>query len=75
MSARRRTGALTGDLSLTMPDGTELTAHTDVQLAWAWAEAEHGPEKWAAMTYGEQCRDVGDALAELRRAADDTKGD
>lgn len=64
--------ALIGELSITASDGTVLTAQTDVALAWQWAELEvtASPDygDWEALSYGERCAHVGEALRELRRA-------
>lgn len=54
--------------SIRTADGTVLTSSTDLGLAWAWAEHESG-DAWSGLLYSEQCRQVADALAELRRAA------
>ena len=65
------TQAIIGELSIETSDGTTLTAGSDLQLAWLWAEKEHEtrqPGSWAAMSYGSKCASVADALAELRRA-------
>lgn len=62
-------GALIGNLSITMADGTELRDRTDVGLAGKWAEHVHGAEKWSAMTFGERSRETAEALRELRRSA------
>lgn len=59
----------TGQLSITLPDGTELYARTDVVLARKWAEHECGPAAWAALPYPQQIVETTAALAELRRAA------
>lgn len=56
-----------GELTITTDDGTDLTAPSDLQLAWKWAEYEHGSE-WAGMRYTERCASVSLALQELRRA-------
>lgn len=61
--------ALVGDLSITAADGTVLTDRTDVGLARQWAAHEYGPAEWDAMTWIEQNREVGAALAGLRTAA------
>jgi hypothetical protein len=57
-----------GDLSLTTADGTILTADTDLRLAEKWAEHEHGPAGWAALTQPEQWATTADALDALRKA-------
>lgn len=66
------TAPIIGDLSITASTGAELTAGTDLQLAWKWAEVEvganFGPDAWAAMRKRDQYIHVADALAELRRA-------
>ena len=62
------TQSLIGDLSITMEDGTVLTARTDVALAEKWAAFVYG-ERWSTMTFGERTRETSDALRELRRAA------
>lgn len=62
-----KTEPIIGDLSIVTEDGTELTASSDLQLAWKWAEHEHG-DYWQHMSYGRQCSDVADALAALREA-------
>lgn len=61
-----------GDLSLTVEDGTTLTARTDVALAEQWARHTLG-EAWDSLTYGEQVRHTSEALAELRRAHNQTE--
>lgn len=55
---------------LTTKDGTVLTSATDLGLAWAWAEHEHGPEAWAALSYRQQCQEAGAALDGLRSASE-----
>lgn len=60
--------AIIGDLSITLGDGTTLTATTDVGLARAWAEHEHGTELWRALRLGEQAREIAAALEALRSA-------
>lgn len=60
--------AIVGDLSLTLADGTTLTDSTDVGLARQWAEHEHGPAAWAALTLGQQSTETAAALASLRQA-------
>lgn len=62
--------AHTGDLSLTLADGTELHDRTDVGLARQWAEHEHGPEAWAALSFTGQSIETAAALDGLRRALD-----
>lgn len=62
-----RVGPILGELSLTVEDGTVLTARTDVALATQWAEHTLGTG-WDSLTYGQQMAHVSDALAELRRA-------
>ena len=57
--------------SITTTDGTTLTAPDDVNLAWAWAEYASG-DRWARLSYGQQCHLAADALAELRAAVDRT---
>lgn len=57
-----------GDLFLTTADGTTLTADTDVRLAEKWAEHEHGPDGWAALTQAEKWATTADALDALRKA-------
>lgn len=53
---------------LTTEDGTVLTSATDLGLAWEWAEHAHGPEAWAALSYGQQCQEAAAALDGLRAA-------
>ena len=60
--------AIIGALSLTLADGTELTASTDVGLAREWCRAEYGTE-WDGLTFGQQCSEIAEALAALRSAA------
>ena len=62
--------AITGDLSITLGDGTVLTDSTDLGLAWKWAEAMHG-EDWATMPYGTRVAEAGEALTALREAYED----
>ncbi|QAY64987.1 hypothetical protein ET495_17350 (plasmid) [Xylanimonas allomyrinae] len=61
--------ALTGDLSLTLPDGTTLTGSTDLGLARQWAEHEHGAAAWAALTWTARNVETAAALAAVRAAA------
>lgn len=61
--------ALTGELSLDS-EGTVLTATTDLQLAWKWAEHVIG-ERWAQLSCGQCCVHVADALSALRAAVDE----
>lgn len=65
--------ALTGELSIDC-DGAVLTASTDLQLAWKWAEHATGAE-WAQLSYGRRCAHVADALAALRAAAAEDERD
>lgn len=60
----------TGELSITLADGTELHDRTDVGLARQWAEHEHGPEAWAALSFTAQSVETAAALDGLRRALD-----
>lgn len=60
--------AITGELSLTLADGTTITDRTDVGLARQWAEHEHGPEAWAALSFTQQSIETAAALDALRRA-------
>ena len=60
--------AITGDLSITLGEGVVLTARTDVALAALWAEHEHGPEAWAALTLGQRSVETAAALDSLRAA-------
>ncbi|PWJ23012.1 hypothetical protein ATK17_3903 [Branchiibius hedensis] len=62
-----RPAPIVGDLSLTTEDGATLSARTDVGLAEAWVRHTLG-RQWDQLTYGEQTRQVSEALAELRRA-------
>ena len=62
--------AIVGDLSITVGEGTVLTGRTDVALAAQWAEFEHGPEAWAALTFGQRTAETAAALAALRAAAE-----
>lgn len=59
--------AVTGDLTMTLPDGTVLTDQTDVGLARQWAEHEHGPA-WVNLSFADRTAETASALAELRRA-------
>lgn len=61
-----KTSPILGELSLTVEDGTTLTASTDVALAEQWARHTLG-EAWDGLTYSEQVGHVSEALAELRR--------
>lgn len=65
--------ALTSGLSIDC-GGAVLTAVTDQQLAWKWAEHATGVE-WAQLSYGQRCAHVGDALAALRAAAAEDEGE
>lgn len=66
---QNRPGApIIGELSLTTADGTVLTADTDLRLAEKWAEHEHGPTAWAALTPVEKRATTADALDALRKA-------
>lgn len=60
--------AIIGNVSIYTTDGTTLTGSSDLDLAWQWAEYEHGPEAWQAMSYPAKVVTVRDALLELRRA-------
>ena len=64
--------AITGDLTITTSDGTELHDVTDLGLAWKWAEHEVNAAAdlpaWDVVPYGEQCGHVAAALTELRTA-------
>lgn len=62
-----RVGPIVGDLSLTVEDGSTLTASTDVALAEQWAKHTLA-EQWETLSYAEQVRHVSEALAVLRRA-------
>lgn len=62
--------AIIGELSIEMSDGTVLTDRTDIGLAGQWAAHEYGPEKWAALTFGEKSRATAEALFALREAAE-----
>lgn len=55
-TSRRRPPAVTGALSMTLDDGSTLTARTDVRLAEQWAEHQHGPVARAALTFGQRTR-------------------
>jgi hypothetical protein len=59
-------------VSITTEDGTELEANSDVNLARMWAEHEvnvrNGAGGWEALSFGQRCEHVSDALGELRRA-------
>ena len=72
-TSTRRPPAMTGALSMTLEDGTVLTARTDVRLAEQWAEHQHGPTAWAALTFGDRIREVSAALTALRAAAADSE--
>lgn len=60
--------AITGELSIKASDGAVLTDVTDLGLAWQWAEHEHGPEAWSALTVQQRNAEVAEALAALREA-------
>jgi hypothetical protein len=64
--------ALIGEMSIVASDGTELTASSDLGLAWKWApievDAHLGAGTWFRLPYAAQVRQVADALTELRRA-------
>lgn len=62
-----KTSPILGELSLTVEDGSTLTARTDVALAEQWARHTLGTG-WDSLTYAEQVRHTSEALAELRRA-------
>jgi len=59
--------AIIGNLSIEVERGTVLTAPSDLQLAWKWAEHVHGAD-WEHMTHGTKCNSVAQALASLREA-------
>ncbi len=46
-----------GPCSISTEDRTELSAPSDVRLAWEWAAHEHG-DAWAALSYGERCSEA-----------------
>lgn len=60
---------LTGDLTITLADGTQLTDSTDLGLAWRWAEHEYGTQGWADMKFSDKTQAAADALAAIRAAA------
>jgi hypothetical protein len=66
-------GPIVGDLSLTVEDGTTLTASADVALAEQWASYALA-EQWETLSDGEQVRHVSEELAVLRRAYYQSEG-
>lgn len=60
--------AIFGDLSITVDDGTTLTAGSDIALARKWAEHDSGPVAWSAMSRSQQWATIADALGKLRDA-------
>lgn len=67
-----QTSPIVGELSLTVEDGTTLTAGTDVALAEQWARHALA-EAWDGLTFAQQVRHTSDALAELRRTYHQTE--
>lgn len=63
------TTSVTGNLSITLGDGTELRDTTDVGLARQWVRHEVGADQFNAMSLGEQSQHIAEALAALRDAA------
>lgn len=68
MSRDVRPAPVIGDLTMHLPDGTTLSAGSDLALARQWAEQVHGPAVWDQLTPAQRTATVAEALAELRRA-------
>lgn len=70
--------AIIGSLSINASTGETLTASSDLELAWKWAEVEVNANPdlpgWDQTVYGERCAHVAAALAELQRAYADAGG-
>lgn len=56
------------ELTLTLDNGVTLTAQTFLVLARQWAESQHTPEEWAALTLTQRSVEIAAAQEALERA-------